>query len=295
MLPLWLLTGVVAVVGRVIMSPYQKYLLADHSEAEVLFVRDTVALALFVPTVAWLFLSQGFTGTPTGAAATLSTGALNVLGAFVVFRALDLEDASVVVPLTSLSPVVTSLLEPLLRSTVVSPAVVVGSVLSAVGAAVVSSERNTVRSILRSSDREAVALALSANGIFGLTATLDGIATASVSPFYVSATIVLFVCVGSGLRLRGHRAADSVERRTRLAALYRRDKGLLGLVQFVGLGATLATFSVAPSATQAAVLFKSNIVLVVIVSSIGLQEESLLRRSTGAAIISAGVILAVTG
>lgn len=240
------------------MSPYQRYLLADSSEAEVLFVRDTVALALFVPTVAWLLFFEGFSGTPVGTTAMLSTGLLNVIGAFVVFGALDREDASVVVPLMSLSPVVTSVVEPLLRNTVVPPTVVVGSVLSGVGAAVVTSERNSPRSIVRSSDTEAVVLALSANLIFGLTSTLDGIATASVHP------------------------------------LYRRDRGVLGVVQFVGLGATLVTFGVAPSATQAAVLFESNIVLVVLVSSVGLHEQHLLRRTVGATIISAGVVLAVT-
>ncbi|ERH09639.1 MAG: integral membrane protein DUF6 [halophilic archaeon J07HX64] len=293
-LPLWVLTGTVAVVGRVVMSPYQKYLLADSSEAEVLFVRDTVALLLFVPTVAWLLLSEGFSGAPVGTVAMLSTGFLNVVGAFVVFRALNREDASVVVPLMSLSPVVTSAVEPLLRNTVVPPTVVVGSVLSAAGAAVVTSEQNKLQSIVRSSDTEAVVLALSANIIFGVTSTLDGIATASVHPLYVSATIVLFVCAGTTLRLHRQSSRGFTEQRERLSTLYRRDKGVLGVVQFVGLGATLVTFGVAPSATQAAILFKSNIVLVVLVSSVGLQEQHLLRRSVGATIISAGVVLAVT-
>lgn len=293
-LPLWVLTGAVAVVSRVVMSPYQKHLLADSSESEVLFVRDTVALILFLPTIAWLLFSRGFSGTPAGTVAMLSTGLLNVLGAFVVFRALDREDASVVVPLMSLSPVVTSFIEPLLRNTVVSPTVVIGSVLSGFGAAVVSSEENRLQSIVQSSDTEAVALALSGNVLFGLTSTLDGIATASVNPLYVSATIVLFVCVGTTLRLRGQSTCGFTEQREQLVALYRRDKGLLGIIQFVGLGATLFTFGVAPSATQAAVLFKSNIVLVVLVSSVGLREQHLLRRSVGAVIISAGVVLAVT-
>jgi hypothetical protein len=172
--------------------------------------------------------------------------------------------------------------------------VVVGSVLSAAGAAVVTSEQNNLRSIVRSSDTEAVVLALSANIIFGVTSTLDGIATASVHPLYVSATIVLFVCAGTTLRLHGQSSRGFTEQRERLTTLYRRDRGLLGSVQFVGLGATLVTFGVAPSATQAAILFKSNIVLVVLVSSVGLQEQHLLRRSVGATIISAGVVLAVT-
>lgn len=299
MLPSWILFGAVAVAARAVMSPYQKYLLADSSETTVLFVRDTVALALFVPTAAWLFLSQGFSGSPRGVIAMVLTGVLNVVGAFVVFRALNREDASIVVPLTSLSPVVTSLAEPLLRSTVVPPVVAAGGVLSAIGAAVVSSEQNTLESLVRSPDTEAVALAVSANLVFGLTTILDGIATTTVNPLYVSSVIILSVCVGSGLRLRtqtrGQTGMEAAEQRAQLRRLIRRDKGVLGCIQFVGLGATLTAISVAPSATQALILFKSNIILVVLVSTTRLHEGHRLRRTLGAAVIATGTVLAVTG
>jgi drug/metabolite transporter (DMT)-like permease len=83
-----------------------------------------------------------------------------------------------------MSPVVTSLVEPLLRDTTITSLVIAGAVLSACGAAVVNSERNTLSSILHASDTTAVVLALSVNLVFGVTSTLDGIATASVNPLY---------------------------------------------------------------------------------------------------------------
>ncbi|ERG89930.1 MAG: hypothetical protein J07HX5_02103 [halophilic archaeon J07HX5] len=70
---------------------------------------------------------------------------------------------------------------------------------------------------------------------------------------------------------------------------------MLGCIQFVGLGATLTAISVAPSATQALILFKSNIILVVLVSTTRLREGHRLRRTLGAAVIAAGTVLAVTG
>ncbi|MFB6169163.1 MAG: EamA family transporter [Haloferacaceae archaeon] len=294
-IPVWILTGALAVVARAVMSPYQKRLLDDASESEVLFVRDTVALGLFLPVVAWTALVSGFSGTPRGTVAMLLTGLLNVLGAFMIFAALSREDASVVVPLTSLSPVVTSVVEPLLRDTVVTPLVVAGAVLSACGAAVVNSEQNTLRSVVHASDTTAVALALAVNVVFGVTSTLDGIATATIDPLYVSAVIVLFV--GAGTTGRLWRAVDDqwATQRRRLLALYRADKGALGVLQFGGLTATLVTFGAAPSAAQAAVLFRANIVLVVVVSSVGLQEGHLYRRATGAALIALGVTLGVSG
>lgn len=293
--PVWLLTGALAVVARAIMSPYQKRLLDDASESEVLFVRDTVALGLFVPVVGWTALVSGFSGTTRGTVATLLTGLLNVLGAFMIFAALSREDASVVVPLTSLSPVVTSVVEPLVRETVVTPVVVVGAVLSACGAAVVSSERNTLRSVVHASDTTAVALALAVNVVFGVTSTLDGIATATVDPLYVSTVIVLFVGAGTAGRLWRDERDQWPAQRRRLLALYRADKGVLGLLQFGGLAATLITFGAAPSAAQAAILFQANIVLVVVVSSVGLREGHLYRRVTGAALIALGVTLGVLG
>ncbi len=51
--PFWILTGAVAVATRAVMSPYQKRLLDDASEPEVLFVRDSVALGLFLPVITW--------------------------------------------------------------------------------------------------------------------------------------------------------------------------------------------------------------------------------------------------
>jgi drug/metabolite transporter (DMT)-like permease len=295
--PYWILTGALVVGTRAVMGPYQKRLLDDASEPEVLFVRDTVALGLFLPAVAWTARSSGFSGTPRGTAAMLLTGVLNVVGAFMVFAALSREDASVVVPLTALSPVVTSLVEPLLRDTVVSPLVVVGAVLSACGAAVVSSERNSLRSVRHASDTTAVVLALSVNLVFGVTSTLDGIATATVDPLYVAAVIVLFVGVGSTARLwrSGPDDREARTQRRRLLALYRADKGVLGVLQFGGLAATLLTFGAAPSATQASVLFRANIVLVVVVSSVGLQEGHLYRRTGGAALIALGVVCGVVG
>jgi drug/metabolite transporter (DMT)-like permease len=195
--PLWILTGAIAVGTRAVMGPYQKRLLSDASEPEVLFVRDTVALRLFLPVVAWTAATYGFSGTPRSTVAMLLTGVLNVVGTFMMFAALSREDASVIIPLTSLSPIVTSLVEPLLRDTPVTPLVVAGAVLSACGAAVVNSERNSLRSVLHASDTTAVALALSVNLVFGVMSTLDGIATATVSPLYVSAVIVLFVGLGA--------------------------------------------------------------------------------------------------
>ncbi len=293
--PLWILTGAVAVCTRAVMNPYQKRLLGNASEPEVLFVRDTVALGLFFPVVAWTALTAGFSGTPRGTVAMVLTGALNVLGAFMLFAALSREDASVVVPLTSLSPVVTSLIEPLLRDTVVTPIVVIGAVLSACGAAVVNSEQNTIESVLHGSDTTAVVLALSVNLVFGITSTLDGIATASINPLYVSAVIVMFVGAGSAGRLWRAKTEQRTAQREQIMALYRADKGVLGVLQFAGLAATLFTFSAAPSATQAAVLFRASIILVVIISSVGLQEGHLRRRTAGATLIALGVGFGIVG
>lgn len=277
------------------MGPYQKQLLGTASESEVLFVRDTVALGLFLPVVVWTALQSGFAGTPRGVVAMVLTGALNVVGAFMIFAALAREDASVVLPLTSLSPIVTSLVEPLLRDTAVTPLVVAGAVLSACGAAVVNSKQNTLRSVVYGSDTTAVVLAVSVNLVFGVTSTLDGIATASVNPLYVSAVIVSFVGVGSAGRLLRGGALTEASQRGRLLALYLKDKGALGVLQFGGLTATLFTFGTAPSATQASILFRSSIVLVVIISSVGLQEGYLRRRTVGAILIALGVGLGVTG
>ena len=294
-IPLWILTGAVAVATRAVMSPYQKRLLEDASESAVLFVRDSIALGLFLPVIAWTALSSGFSGTPRGTTAMLLTGLLNVLGAFMIFAALAREDASVVVPLTSMSPVVTSVVEPLLRNTTVTPPVIAGAALSACGAVVVNSKQNTLSSLRHASDTTAVALALSVNVVFGVTSTLDGIATASVNPLYVSAVIVLFVGVGTAGRLWRVGANRWPTQRQQLLSLYRADKGALGLLQFGGLTATLFTFGAAPSATQASVLFQANIVLVVVVSSVGLQEGHLYRRVTGATLIALGVGLGVVG
>jgi EamA-like transporter family. len=293
-IPFWILSGSLAVAARAVMSTYQKRLLGDAAESEVLFVRDTVALGCFLPVVAWTAVERGFTGTPRGVVATLLTGSLNVLGAFVMFAALSREDASVVLPLTSMSPVVTSLVEPLVRDAVVTPSVVVGAVLSACGAAVVNSRENTLASVVHSSDTTAVLLALSVNLLFGVTSTLDGIATTTVSPVYVSTVIVLFVGVGSAGRLWRART-DWAAQRERLRALYRSDRGVLGVLQFGGLTATLFTFGAAPSATQASVLFRASTVLTVVVASVGLGEGHLRRRAAGATLIAVGVAFGVAG
>ena len=293
--PTWVLTGTVAVGARAIMSPYQKHLLGDASESEVLFVRDTVALGLFLPVVAWTAFSDGFSGTSRGTVATILTGVLNVVGAFIIFAALSREDASVVIPLSSLSPVVTALVEPLLRDTPVTPLVIAGAVLSACGVAVVNSEQNTLGSVLYASDTTAVVLALSANIVFGVTSTLDGIATATISPFYVSTVIILCVSAGSAGRLWRNGVLRRKRQYSRLLTLYRADKGMLGVLQFGGLTATLFTFGAAPTAAQASILFQTSIILVVMVSSVALGEGYLRRRMVGATLIALGVGLGISG
>ena len=293
--PTWVLTGAVAVGARAIMSPYQKHLLGDASESEVLFVRDTVALGLFLPVVVWTAFSDGFSGTSRGTVAAILTGVLNVAGAFIIFAALSREDASVVIPLSSLSPVVTALVEPLLRDTPVTPLVIAGAVLSACGVAVVNSEQNTLGSVLDASDTTAVVLALSANVVFGVTSTLDGIATATISPFYVSTVIILCVSAGSAGRLWRNGLFGRKRQYSRLLTLYRADKGVLGVLQFGGLTATLFTFGAAPTAAQAAILFQTSIILVVMVSSVALGEGYLRRRIVGATLIALGVGLGISG
>lgn len=293
--PTWILTGTVAIGARAIMSPYQKHLLGDASESEVLLVRDTVALGLLLPVVVWTGFNNGFSGTPRSTVAMILTGLLNVVGAFMIFIALSREDASVVIPLSSLSPIITALIEPLLRETPVTSFVIAGAVLSACGVAIVNSEKNTLSGVLHASDTTAVLLALSANVVFGITSTLDGIATTTISPFYVSIMIILCVSAGSAGQLWRNGTFHRRERYLRLWRLYRADKGMLGILQFGGLTATLFTFGAAPTAAQASILFQTSIILVVIVSNVALGEDYLRRRIVGAALIALGVGFGVTG
>jgi drug/metabolite transporter (DMT)-like permease len=70
---------------------------------------------------------------------------------------------------------------------------------------------------------------------------------------------------------------------------------MLGVLQFGGLTATLFTFGAAPTAAQAAILFQTSIILVVIVSSVALGEGYLRRRIVGATFIALGVGLGISG
>lgn len=291
--PLWIVFALLTVASRAVSKPYQKYLLEDFEESELLVVRDSVALIFFIPTVLYLLCTSGFSGTAESTAAMLGSGFLNLIGAFVVFASLNRGDASLVVPIMSFSPVVTALIEPFLREAVIPPTVIFGGVLCSVGAVITSSKGNSVRNLFEESDKVAIILAVSANFIFGLTSILDAISTSVINPFISSSVIVLFVWSGSLLRMVYFGSKNSDERKSRLLRMLRRDKGILGILQFVGLSLTFLTFSTSPSAAQASVLFKLSIVFVVIFGYLKLDEGYFVRRLLGAVMISVGSSLAV--
>lgn len=291
--PLWVVFALLTVLSRAVSKPYQKYLLEDFEESEVLVVRDSVALVFFIPTVLYLLYTSGFSGGTESTVAMLGSGFLNLIGAFVVFASLNRGDASLVVPIMSFGPVVTALIEPFLREAVIPPTVILGGILCGVGAVATSSKGNSVRNLFRESDKVAIILAISANFIFGITSILDAISTSEIDPFISSSVIVLFIWSGSLLRMAYFESTDSDERRSRLLRMLRRDKGVLGILQFVGLSLTFLTFSTSPSAAQASVLFKLNIVFVVIFGYLKLNEGYFARRLFGAILISVGSSLAV--
>lgn len=91
---IWILVGLITVLTRAVLNPYQKSLLSDFTESQVMFIRDSFALLLFVPTTSYLILTRSVFVTTAGLQAMLASGVLNIIGAFIVFAALNREDAS---------------------------------------------------------------------------------------------------------------------------------------------------------------------------------------------------------
>lgn len=289
---IWLVFAGVVVLCRVVLKTYQKHLLDRHSESAILFVRDSVSLLLFIPLVVYVFVTAGFAFTGRSLTALLLSGVLNVIGALVVFAALKAEDASVVVPLTSFSPVLTALFEPFLRTTTVPFVVVLGGLLTAIGAAIVTADKTTIASLRTAMTSRGVLLALSANFIFGLTSILDGITTSVISPIYGAATITLFVLLGSvaGLVWQNDSVSAAI---TEATAVRARAYAVLGTLKTLSLTSVFFGFALAPSAAQASIAYKMNIVLVVFAGYFILNEGHLLRRLVGTTVILVGVALAV--
>lgn len=282
----WLGAAVLAAVLRAAYSVLQKQLTDEFGSLELAFLSTLLGLPFLLPAV--LLMTEGIPSVPSlpVLGATLFSGVANIVALIVVIHALRLDDLSVVEPLKRLTPVMVAVLEPVVLGAALGPGSMIGAALAAGGALLVLGTPALFRRSSELLTRRGPQLAVLAALLYTLTSLADRFATTRLSPFIY--TVLIYVIMAAGLGLlqwrRDGMPGRAVFRHPRLLAL--------GAVMAAGSVFIFLAFSLA-SAAQVTTVLQGTILLGVVLGGYVFDEQHLIPRLVGGAIIIAGIALAV--
>lgn len=289
MLELWVLPAVLSVVFFTAFRVYQKRLSSQFSSIRLSFLTHGYTAVLLAP-VSGYFLFQSPDGfTPTVWLAIGISALANVLGLVLIYRAYELEDMSVVVPLVGVQPLGVALVEPVfIGGAQYAASLVVAALLAAVGLYTVLIEGDEYLTPLKRLKSSGPQFALASAFVYVGAVVADGYIVKQVTPFgYAGVLSGLTTMILVVILLLRDREMFSNPR-----VMLSRDLFQLGAIRSFALVSGLVTLSLT-TATKFNIFLQLSPVLSVLAGGTLLREPHTIRRVGGAGLIVVGVVVAL--
>lgn len=290
MVAYWAVAAAIGVVGFTVFRVYQKRLSNNHNSFDLSFLQHVYATLFTAPIslfIIWDSVSA-YSGTiPLAIAA--SVGA-NVAGTVLLFKAYELEDMSVVVPLIGVQPLGVALVEPLLFNGAHTISLVIAGAFAAVGLYVVLIDGDEYLTPVKRLRDPGPQLTLASTAIYIIAILADSYVTKHVDPlgyaFVLSGlTSIAFLIILVG---KGSNLFDEPRK------MVSKDLLALGLSRSMGLFGVLFAFSLT-TATKVNIFMQLSPALAVLAGGTLLREPHTLRRLAGSALIVIAVVIALGG
>lgn len=285
MAELWLIAGGATAVCLGAKTLLQKHLTERYTSLELGLVSSLLATLLLLPlgVMSW---RTGVVFTPALGAAVLFVGVANTLGVYTFYRALSVEDMSVVAPLRHTIPVFVAVLEPLVLVMPYRFPVLLGAGLATMGAYITLIEPEQPFRPLKSLRGEGPLFALGSAFFLG--------SGAIAAKFVVDQMAIgVFVVLAFAIQTLGFGAVLLQQRRhPRTITLMTRPLLALGVLTAVAQVLIFLTIRLS-TAAEATILFRMAIVLNIVLGYWFFKEQHIRYRLAGGAFIFAGVLAVI--
>lgn len=289
----WILLVGIAILFRLGLFAAQKYWSQRLDDALVIFMVSVGGTISLLPVSAYIYATNTIAFTQTGLLWLTVSSIANAIAIIALIVALDTGELSIVGPLTSLGPLITAIVEPIIRTVIIPINVFLGAILTVIGAVVLSSNENTTQNITNNLKQKSAVLSLLVSVLYGFASISDAAGTQEIHPVIFSNLILLVMAIGSVLFLyythdNIRDPITNVSHGTLLIAAT-----MLGLFQAGKMYWLFYGFSISPSGTHVAILLQIANVGIVIIGWLLFDEDHLLRRILGTIIIISGVSIAL--
>lgn len=284
----WAVPATLGVVCFTIFRVYQKRLSDVHQSLDLSFMTHAYATVFTAP-VSLYFLwgsLSAFTTTVLGAIGISIIA--NVVGTVLLYKAYELEDMSVVVPLIGVQPLGVALIEPLLINGAYSLSLVLAGLFAAVGLYVVLIEGEEYFTPLRRLRERGPQFTLASTGVYIAAILADSFVVKQVSP--VGYAFVLSSLTASAfLAILVIKGSDVLSNPRKMVS---RDLAALGASRSVAIISVLLAFSLT-TATKVNIFMQLSPVMAVLAGGTILREPHTRRRVFGAGLIVVAVAVAL--
>jgi drug/metabolite transporter (DMT)-like permease len=278
---IWVFTALAAAAFSAGKYAAQKELTADYSSIEIGYLGSVLSFLFVLPMGAWSYLQHGIAFDPLAILGVLVSGVGNVVGFYIYLEALRIEDLSVVSPLRRVTPVLVSLIEPLVFGLEYSANLVIGAGLAAAGGYVVLSGGNLRESVRFS---KGALMALSVSIIYSFNVIAERYATQVIDPLLFSALVWAVILVGYSFLARHQGEISSREEFFRPIII------LIGAMTALGTVAMFYSLSIAEG-SRVATVKQAVIVFNILIGGFYFGEEDIAEKVVGAVLIIAGIAL----
>lgn len=263
----------------------RKHISKDFTSIQIGYLGQVYGSVLILPFAAWRYTQTGFNPTPGILLALVISTAVVLASTYLYIEALRITDISVTEPLRNTSPIFVALLEPLLLGINFQTLILAAALLGSAGAYILVSKDSLLTPIENMKNKGALISVLVAF-ILGLYSIAQRFGATNADPLiFIYLTYVTSLI---GFWIWKKHEGTSVELKT----YFRKDVFILGTVTAIGVVAGIYAYSFI-SASETTVIKQTSAIFSVLIGGKFFKETDLLRKTIGALIIIAGVILVI--
>lgn len=282
---LGILLALVAAIFSSLKGVARKHVSRDFSSVEIGYLGQVYGAILIFPFALYRYSQVGITITPGILTALLGATAVVLASTYIYVEALRIADVSVTEPLRNTSPIFVALLEPLILGINFKALILMAALLGATGAYVLLAKDSLIDPVENINNKGAL-LSILVAFILSLYSLASRFGATNTDPLLFIYLTYISGLVGFWLWKK--KESESIE----LESYLRKDVFVMGSVTALGAVAGVYAYSII-SASEASVVMQTSTLFSVIIGGRFFKEEDLLRKTIGAIIILAGVLLVV--
>lgn len=263
----------------------RKHISKDFTSIEIGYIGQVYGAILILPFASWRYAQVGINITPGILTALFISTVVVLASTYLYIEALRITDISVTEPLRNTSPIFVALMEPLILGIKFETLVLAAAVLGSAGAYILVSKDSLLTPIENMRNRGAL-LSILVAFILGLYSIAQRFGATNADPLI----FIYLTYVTSLIGFWMWKKHEGTEIKTK--TYFRKDVFILGTVTAIGVVAGIYAYSFI-TASETTVIKQTSAIFSVLIGGKFFKEADLFRKTIGALIIIAGVILVI--